>query len=141
MDKYQAAIVEYEAARKQIIQLGDDIGKSIGSFDHGHYIQSCTCGIESDNPLDDTDCFRLLYKWRKAAREYDKWNNSRYPYEECGDEPDLPCGEEPPKLCEAGKITDKLIQDRKSARKRFGIAKRRLSALAKPFANQKTHDV
>jgi hypothetical protein len=129
MDKYQAAIVEYEAARKQIIQLGSEISKSMIDWDKVEFAPSCICSQHN------FDCVGALYKWNLANREYERYINRTHYYEE-DQEPDAPDGEEPPELCEAGKITDKLIQDRKAAKKRFGIAKRRLSALAKSLANQ-----
>jgi len=130
MDKYQKAIFEYDAARKQIIEIGRDISDSIGVYVGDIYRKKCTCGNKSENPFDDTDCVPLLYKWNMDSREYDRWKNRTHYYEE-DFEPDGPESEEPPELCEAGKLTDKLIQERKAAKKRFGIAKRRLSALAK----------
>jgi hypothetical protein len=135
MDKYQQAIVEYDAARKQIIQLTDQIGNSIGSVVKGNYTTACTCGITSDHPLDDTDCIMLLYKWNRDYQSYrevreDSGENLMGPLD-----PDMP---PKPVLCEAGKLTDKLIQDRKAAKQRFGIAKRRLSSLARGLAENST---
>lgn len=123
------AIIEYDEARLEIIRLGNEIGRSTeGKNSAGHYQKKCT------RP-DEIQCFELLWDWNSKHLEYEKWNNSQYPYEECGDEPELPEGEDPPELCEYCKITQQLVDDRKSAKKRFGIAKTRLSRIARDYRN------
>lgn len=123
------AILEYDAARLEVIQLGKEINESTErKNEHGYFVRRCTSDTEKQ-------CFELLWDWNAKHREYDRWNNSCYPYEECGDEPELPEGEEPPALCECCKVTQQLVDERKAAKKRFGIAKVRLSRIARDHRN------
>jgi hypothetical protein len=123
------AILEYDAARLEIIRLGDEISKSTWVSGEKYFgRRKCTSDTEKQ-------CFELLWDWNTKHLEYDRWNNSCYPYEECGDEPELPEGDEPPVLCECCKVTQQLVDDRKAAKKRFGIAKVRLSRIARDHRN------
>jgi hypothetical protein len=123
------AILEYDAARLEIIRLGEQISESTQRMnEHGYYVRRCAADTEKQ-------CFELLWDWNTKHLEYDRWNNSKYPYEECGDEPELPEGEDQPELCECCKLTQQLVDDRKAAKKRFGIAKTRLSRIARDHRN------
>lgn len=128
MDKYQAAIAEYEAARIEIKNIAEQIGLSIGEYANDKYIKKCACDNHSDDIFADTDCVKMLWAWNKQyAADREEWESAGGSL--CGPfEPDVPPA---PVLCEAGKITQKLVDDRKVAKKRFGIAKRRISAMAK----------
>jgi hypothetical protein len=122
------AILEYDAARLEIISIGEQITDSTQRInEHGYYVRRCTSDTEKQ-------CFELLWGWNTKHLEYDRWNNSHYGYEE-SEEPELPEGEDPPDLCECCKITQHLVDDRKAAKKRFGIAKTRLSRIARDYRN------
>lgn len=120
------AIIEYDAARLEIIHLGNEISKSTSIYDSIGMAVSRKC-TESD----DNQCFERLWAWNKQKSLYEQWE--KYCYEE--DYVDPPDGEEPPELCECCKITQQLIDDRKAAKKRFGIAKTRLSRIARDHRN------
>lgn len=122
------AIIEYDAARLEIITLKNEISKSTEKLSEGgYYVRKCTADTEKQ-------CFELLWDWNTKHREYDRWNNSNYGYLE-SEEPELPDGDEPPELCECCKITQDLVDKRKTAKKRFGIAKTRLSRIARDYRN------
>lgn len=118
------AILEYDAARREVIDLAHQISDS--TCDNSNVFYSRKCKAETENP-----CFELLWDWNRKHLEYDRWNNSAFPYDEDSEEPELPEGEEPPELCECCKVTQSLVDARKEAKKRFGIAKTRLSRIAR----------
>lgn len=119
MNKYINAIREYEFSRLVIKDLTNHISLSIGENDYetGDYERKCKNGFEHT-------CLDMLYNYNRVEKTIATCK--KY-----GDEyPELPY-EERPILCECCKLTDHYVQLRKQAKKRFGVAKRTISALGK----------
>lgn len=121
------AILEYDAARLEIIRLGHAISESTVGKNGPHAIYACTSGKE-------TPCFELLWTWNKENSIYEYWLEHASGFD--SEPPTTPDGEEPPELCECCKVTQSLVDARKAAKKRFGIAKARLSRIARDHRNK-----
>lgn len=130
------AILEYDAARLEIRKSQGLIAKSMARPCESR-TQILT--IESYAPFDDQTlpiesfekqtfaaCINLLYSQNKDRREA----------EYCHEDFD----EERPELCARCKELDGHIQDKKAAKKRFGIAKVRLSRIARDYRNKTEQD-
>ena len=113
MPKELDLILDYERARREIKILGDEIQKSIHYpfNEQAFYKPKCTEARDNQAP-----CFERLwdYNTRLISMEPE----------------DHPYDDEKPDLCEFCKITQSLVDQRKAAKKRFGIAKMRISRFA-----------
>lgn len=103
-NKALEACVKYEQARKEIQRLTRKIGDA--------------CEVEcedqrmlSRHPLDSDDCLSRLWEHNKEMSMYDE--------------------REAPTLCHRCAQIDDLVQRRKQAKKAYGIAKRRVSAIGR----------
>ena len=125
MNKYMKAISGYEKARQEILRITKDIGHALESSE-------CACKYSGGLFGDKQDCLLAYYKYRKNAALIDECKSSHYHEageDECGD--DLFEFESEPVLCNSGLKVDNLVQERKRAKKQFGIEKRRISALGR----------
>lgn len=126
-DKYKNAIAEYEIARKDIAALTDKISISIGETDpeNGFYTANCHDVIE------DKDC--IARSWEQNRKRH----YAQMEKENCdplgGDIEQLP----PVELCPACHEVQRLVDLRKESKKRFGIAKRRLSQMGAALLREK----
>lgn len=120
MNKYKNAIYEYELRRQNIINLTGAIGDASGWFDEitGNSGLNCTNLVKPENGFLPDTCIERYWKANKEALRV-----SEETYELV----------EPKKvhLCESCTLVDQLVQERKSEKQMFGIAKRRLSAIGK----------
>lgn len=122
MSKELDLILEYERARREIKRLGIEIQESTHHpFNPQDFYRPKCTEFKVNN---DTQCFELLWDWNRKSRNIEKYQDDDLP------EPD---GEEPPNLCEFCKITQSLVNQRKAAKKRFGIAKMRISRFASGY--------
>ena len=123
MNKYMKAISGYEKARQEILRITKDIGQAIESSE-------CACKYSGGLFGDNQDCLSAYYQYRKNAALIDECESSHY--HEAGDDV---CGHElfdsEPVLCSSCLKVDNLVQERKRAKKQFGIEKRRISALGR----------
>jgi len=113
------AIIEYENARRSIIEAKEMIASAM-SF-------PCLDPIESDQ-LFNPSCLTELYEHNRYVRIFNECDGVMYEGEH---EQDMEPYGEAPTLCENCKNLDEKIQLRKFCKKRFGTAKRRLSAIAR----------
>jgi len=126
MDKYKAAIIEYEDARQSII----DCGKAIGAAGlspiewdgqtHTGGKSLCVTHRDGDSPFSET-CLEHYWGCRKEAKEHNDENGGDLTAEDI-DIIDM---------CPSCKEVDRLVMVRKKERQRFGIAKRRITQLGK----------
>jgi len=116
MAKQLDLILNYERARREIKRLGVEIQESTHHpFNpQDFYKPKCTEVSENQSP-----CFERLWDYNTRLR-------SREPE-------DRPYDDEKPDLCEFCKITQSLVDQRKAAKKRFGIAKMRISRFASDY--------
>lgn len=116
MPKELDLILDYERARREIKSLGDEIQKSTHYpfNEQDFYKPKCTESVDNQAP-----CFERLWDYNRMLR-------SREPE-------DRPYEDEKPELCEFCKITQSLVDQRKAAKKRFGIAKMRISRFASDY--------
>ena len=105
-DKYKAAIVEYRAANLAIRSLTTEIGK---------HLEACAAKRPDDT---DPKSPHLSEAYSVDSDEYGRFPAYADPAEDYLIDACPHCYE-----------AHKLIQERKDARKRFGIAKRRLMSL------------
>lgn len=108
------ACVKYEAARKEILRLSQRIGEA----------SEVKC---ADYRL-GKECIERLWDHNRAVKVYADWADYGC---EAGDEPEGPEESGPPSLCERCAEVDDLVQRRKQAKKMYGIAKRRVSAIGR----------
>lgn len=124
------AIIEYDAARLEIKSLAKQISDSTAVYNDVGFFKAKKC-----TRSDDKQCFELLWDWNAKNLAYEShtcgWGSGDD--DDCCPEP--PDGEEPTALCDYCKVTQQLVDDRKAARKRFGIAKTRLSRIARDYRN------
>lgn len=118
-DKYKKAIAEYEMARRDILALTDKISRAIGETDpeDGFYTANCR------DTREGKDC--ITRSWDRNRKQH----YAQIEKENCdplgGDIEQLP----PVELCPACHEVQSLVDLRKESKKRFGIAKRRLSQM------------
>lgn len=107
MNKYESAIQDYEACRRKIKRLTAAIREAgYAPFDeYGNGGQQLCAGIKGKQT-----CLERLWEEVKAAAEFD-------------DQP------EHVELCASCAEVERLIPQRREAKHKFGIAKRRLSRL------------
>lgn len=112
MDKYRAAIIEYRAANLSVKEITKKIGENLSS-----------CGDLSEDGK--SPHLKEAYRWEAYRRESDGCFYERHPAY------DDPAEEYLKDACPHCYAAHNLIQERKDARQRFGVAKRRLMAMAK----------
>lgn len=128
MPKELNLILDYERARREIKRLGVEIQESTHHPFNPQDFYKPKCTEASDN---QAPCFERLWAWNSAHKIYTDWVGDGYRVDDDG--PDAPYGDEPPELCELCKITQSLVDQRKAAKKRFGIAKMRISRFASDY--------
>ena len=124
-DKYQAACVEYQEARQEVLRLKKAIGdalsdclsKQVDDWEKAHPGKEAW---ELPGALKQVDHLKEAYEITRDPEEY-----FRPYYENHDGDPAKYLAD----LCPHCLKAHQLIQDRKEARKRFGIAKRRISTL------------
>jgi hypothetical protein len=114
------AIIEYENARLSVLTAKELIAGAMGL--------PCLNPIETD-ALSDDKCISELYEYNRYVRIFDECEGKMYEGEF---EQDMKPAGDAPELCANCKKLDEQIQFRKLCKKRYGIAKRRISALARP---------
>lgn len=114
MDKYRSAIIEYRAANMAVQEITKKIGEHLSS-----------CGELSEDGK--SPHLKEAYRWEK------EFSDSRFGFDYCLNYPayDDPAEEYLKDACPHCYAAHNLIQERKDARQRFGVAKRRLMAMAK----------
>ncbi len=112
-DKYQAACIEYAGASKEVKRLTKAIGnqslrcfEANGDTDQEHLKKAYKISSDGFDPY--YGCYELTYEHHDGCPE-------SYLLETC-------------EHCHKSHL---LIQERKEARKRFGVAKRRISVLGR----------
>lgn len=125
-EKFKLACIEYEAARLEIKRLSDAIGDALADC---HIAQQATYLRENpEKSLHDAiDAVKVNHlEAAYALNPAEDWLYSdRLVHANGAPEEYLS------EICPHCLSAHKLIQDRKDARKRFGIAKRRISALGR----------
>ncbi len=116
MAKELDLILNYERARREIKSLGDEIQKSTHYPFNKQDFYRPKCTEASDN---QAQCFERLWDYNRRLRSMEP--------------EDRPYDDEKPDLCEFCKITQSLVDQRKAAKKRFGIAKMRISRFASNY--------
>jgi len=117
------AILEYDAARISIINAKEDIGIAIAA--------ECK-NTEVISALESSSCIDRLYAHNTYVKCYSE-NEGEIDYGYHVEYMAKPG--ETPTLCERCKALDEKIQLRKLCKKRFGIAKVRLSRIARDHRN------
>jgi len=119
IDKYKAAILEHEACRVKIVDLTKAIGL-VGGF-------NCE-NMQGEGVFNITHCIERLWSSNKDYKTA----------VECGEIDELPDDEERglEDLCVRCEELDKIINLRKEARKKYGIAKRRIGQIARGLQRQ-----
>lgn len=112
MDKYQSAIAEYENWRQEIVQLTSAIGDAAS--------HSGGCSASCSNIDGDETCIARQWENNKEARYVEECTGERTEAEQVD-------------LCCSCKEVQRLVYKRKLAKKYFGIAKRRISQIARPL--------
>lgn len=115
MPKELDIILEYERARSEIASLTRQIDGSIYIGRHPFVFETyfdlkCKKPIKGPGNV-EAPCITAVWEYNKLDSEYQ-------------DE------QEEPWLCESCRVTQDLINQRKAAKKRFGIAKMRISRFA-----------
>lgn len=123
MDKYKAAIIEYEAARQSIIDCGKAIGAAGQTPIEWIDGETCVggkplCSNRNGGFLDGDHCIERYWQANKEARTI----------LECEGVDVKP---EKVDLCPSCTEVDRLFMVRKKERQRFGVAKRRITQLGK----------
>jgi len=125
-EKYKNAIYQYEVARRDISALTDKISSATGETDqdNGFYTANCRDVREGN------DC--ISRSWERNRKQH----YAQFAHDECGvdglgDVEQLPTVT----LCPACIFVQQLVDDRKEAKKRFGIAKRRISQMGRGLIN------
>ena len=108
------AIIEYDLARLAIKEIKKPLYNLFDNCEHSPYHYS-----DSDN------CVRLMHKYALWEKNSDNEYHSAYAMEE-------PEHRTP---CETCKKALEIFEQLKPARKRFGIAKTRLSRIARDYRN------
>ncbi len=127
MDKYKAAIIEYEAARQSIIDCGKAIGAAgLSPIEWDGDVSTggkslCTKRVENKKFFITDTCIEHYWGCRKEAKALS---------DETGE--DLTADDiDIIDMCPSCKEVDRLVMVRKKERQRFGIAKRRITQLGK----------
>lgn len=116
------ACVKYEQARKEILNLTKAIGEAA----------EVKCADYRSNSFLGTACIERLWDHNKAAKDYAEWAADEELYgQEAGEEPEGPEETGTPTLCKRCAQVNDLVQRRKQAKKTYGIAKRRVSAIGR----------
>ena len=110
MQKSLYLILEYERARREMKRISDQIPVSI--YD-GFAQLKCLSPVEVPGNVFEP-CITSVWEYNKLDSEY---------------QDEL----EEPWLCESCRVTQSLIDQRKAAKKRFGIAKMRISRNAAEY--------
>lgn len=116
MSKELDLILEYERARREISILKKEIITSICANPHDY--ASCN-NLKCLNPIVKNGnvhepCITAVWEYNKLDSDYK--DEIEEPY-----------------LCESCRITQSLVDQRKAAKKRFGIAKMRISRFASGY--------
>lgn len=120
-DKALEACVKYERARQEIRNLTHAIGGA----------SEAKCTDYRGNHFLGAECIERFWEHNKAQKAHIESLADIDLYgDEAGEAVPAPEGENPT-LCPRCYIIDSLIQKRKEARKQFGIAKRRVSAIGR----------
>jgi hypothetical protein len=124
MDKYQNAIFQYEYWRSEVKQLSGAIGDASVWFcdetGNGGY---CCSNFKDHNET----CINRYWDAAKAARAA---------YDATGDH----VAPEKVDMCPSCKEIDRLVIERKKAKKEFGVAKRRITQIGKALLKESEHD-
>jgi len=120
MDKFQRAILEYESCRQDIVDLARSIGEAgLFPFDEEGGGGGSRCADQKeDGTLAERTCLGRYWAESMELRDI---------YECTGEHIETERAE----LCQSCKEVDRLVNDRKAARQKFGVAKRRISQIGK----------
>lgn len=121
-EKYKNAIYQYAVARRDISSLTAKISMATGETDpeDGFYTANCR------DVRDGNDC--ISRSWAQNRKQhYAQMEKDECGVDGMGDVEQLP----PVELCSACTEVQRLVDLRKEAKKRFGIAKRRIAQMGR----------